>query len=111
MAQAIEKAEWERYCERVSLAIGASEAEVEVNSPELGAQAETEWLPLIGISYDPKDDIFDIALEGVDHIIEHPRALNVDSELGNLSALDITDQDGAHHLVRLRDTLALPAPH
>jgi hypothetical protein len=111
MAQAIEKADWERYCEAVSLAVGASDAEVEVNSPELGAQVEAEWLPLIGISYDPQDDIIDIALEGVDHIIQHPRALNVEVELGNLSVLDITDQDGAHHLLRLRDRLALPGPH
>ena len=111
MAQAIDKAEWEHYCERVSQAAAASEAEIEVDSPRLGAQVEAEWLPFIGISYDPEDDIIDIALEGVDHIIEHPRALNVEAELGNLSALDITDQDGAHHLVRLRDTLALPGPH
>ena len=111
MAQAIDKAEWERYCENVSKALAASDAEVEVVSPEFGAQVEAEWLPFIGITYDPKDDIFDIALEGVDHIIEHPRALNVEAEPGSLSALDITDQEGMHHLVRLRDALALPAPH
>lgn len=111
MAQAIDRAEWEIYCERVSKALATSDAEVEVVSPELGAQVEAEWMPLIGITYDPKDDIFDIALEGVDHIIEHPRALNVETERGSLSALDITDQEGMHHFVRLRDALALPAPN
>ena len=111
MAQEIDKAEWEHYCERVSQVATASEAEIEVDSPQLGAQVEAEWLPFIGISYDPKDDIIDIALEGVDHIIEHPRALSAVAELGNLWALDITDQDGAHHLVRLRDMRALPGPH
>ena len=111
MAQAIDRAQWERYCERVSKALEASEAEVEVSSPELGVQMEADWLPFIGISYDPNDDIIDIALEGVDHIIEHPRELSTEEELGTLSALQITDQDGVHHLVRLRDTLALPAPH
>ena len=111
MAQAIDRAEWAVYCERVSKALSASDAEVEVISSELGAQMETAWLPFIGITYDPKDDIFDIALEGVDHIIEHPRALNAETELGTLAALDITDQEGMHHLLRLRDALALPAPH
>ena len=38
----------------------------------LGDQIETEWLPLLGISHDPKGDILDIALEGVDHIIKAP---------------------------------------
>jgi len=110
MAQAIDRAEWERYCERVSKALATGEAEVEVSSPELGAQMEADWLPFIGISYDPNDDIIDIALEGVDHIIEHPREISTEEELGTLSALQITDRDGVHHLVRLRDALALPAP-
>ena len=111
MAQAIDRAEWGRYCDRVSRALAATDAEVEVSSPEIGAQAETDWLPFIGISYDPNDDIIDIALEGVDHIIEHPRELSSDGELGSVSALEITDGDGVHHLVRLRDALTLPAPH
>ena len=111
MAQAINKTEWERYCARVSDALAASEAEVEISSPNLGAQAETDWLPFIGITYDPNDDIIDIALEGVDHIIEHPRALSIDGGVGSLAVLEITDQDGTHHLLQLRDALALPAPH
>jgi hypothetical protein len=111
MAQSIDRAEWERYCDRVSKALAANDAEVEVSSPELGAQMEADWLPFIGISYDPNDDIIDIALEGVDHIIEHPRELSADEELGSLAALEITDGDGVHHMVRLRDALALPAPH
>jgi hypothetical protein len=111
MAQSIDRAEWERYCDQVSKLLAESDAEVEVVSPEFGAQVEAEWLPFIGISYDPNDDIFDIALEGVDHIIEHPRELSIDGELGNLSALEITDREGVHHLLRLRDALTLPAGH
>src|SRR5215467_8024417 len=111
MAQSIDRLEWERYCNTVSKALAESDAEVEVISPEIGAQVEAEWLPFIGISYDPNDDIFDIALEGVDHIIEHPRALSAAGGAASLSSLDITDGDGVHHLVRLRDALVLPPPH
>ena len=111
MGQAIDKAEWAFYCERISHALESVDAEVEVESPELGDQQETEWLPLIGISYDPKDDIIDIALEGIDHIIEHPQKFQVDGVPGVLRALAITDEEGNRHLLRLRDALALPRPH
>jgi len=110
MAQAIERSDWERYCERISEALGASDAEIEVASLKLGRQVETRWLPLIGITYDPNDDIIDVALEGVDHIIEHPQELSVDGDAGGITALEIKDNDGNQHLVRLKDALALPAP-
>jgi hypothetical protein len=110
MAQAIERSDWERYCERISEALEASDAQIEVTSLKLGHQVEARWLPLIGISYDPNDDIFDIALEGVDHIIKHPQELRADGDAGGITALEIMDNDGMQHLVRLRDVLALPAP-
>jgi Family of unknown function (DUF5335) len=111
MAQAIEKSKWAAYCEFISEAVQGGQAEIEVASLDLGNQVEAEWLPLIGISYDPKDDIIDIALEGIDHIIHQPRELRADGEFAELSALEITDKDGTQHLVRLKGSLALPSPH
>jgi hypothetical protein len=111
MAQAIDKSDWARYCERLSKVLEASNAEIEVASLELGGQIEAKWLPLLGISYDEKDDVIDIALEGVDHIINHPQQLQADGNFAGLLTLEIKDGDGVQHLVRLRDALALPAPH
>ena len=42
-------------------------------SLDLGDQTQAEWLPLLGISYDPRDDVVDIALDGLDHMIHKPR--------------------------------------
>jgi hypothetical protein len=111
MAQAIDRAEWEHYCERVSKALATTEGEIEVDSLALGSQVETRWLPFIGISYDPNDDVIDVALEGVDHIVEHPRELRAETDIGGLQAIQIIDREGMQHLVRLRQALALPAPH
>jgi hypothetical protein len=111
MAQAIAKSEWALYCDNISKALESSDAEIEVSSLELGDQPETDWLPFIGISYDPNDDIIDIALEGLDHIINHPREMRAELTTGGLKALQIKDSDGVQHLVKLRDSLALPAPH
>ncbi len=38
-------------------------AEIEVASLELGNQIEAEWLPLIGLVYDHKDNSVEVALE------------------------------------------------
>jgi hypothetical protein len=38
-------------------------AEIEVASLDLGDQIQAEWLPLIGITYDPNDDVVEVALD------------------------------------------------
>ena len=40
--------------------------EIEIASLSICDQIEAEWLPLLGIVYDPKDDIIEVALEGLD---------------------------------------------
>jgi len=110
-ARSIEKAEWAAFCAAVSKALEGSQAEIEVASLDLGDQIEKQWAPLIGITYDPNDDIIDIALEDdVDHIVNRPQELLADIDDASISALQITDADGRLHLVRLRDELMLPAP-
>jgi hypothetical protein len=44
-----------------------------VASLDLGHQTQADWLPLLGISYDPRDDVVDIALDGLDHMIHKLR--------------------------------------
>jgi hypothetical protein len=110
-ARSIEKAEWASFCAAVSKALEGSQAEIEVASLDLGGQIEKEWAPLVGITYDPNDDIIDIALEDdVDHIVNRPKELLADIEDVNISALQITDADGVRHLVKLKDELMLPPP-
>jgi hypothetical protein len=50
----IDKSEWHPYFERMSKALTGKRAEIEIASLSLGHQIEAEWLPLLGITYDPK---------------------------------------------------------
>jgi hypothetical protein len=110
-ARSIPKAQWASFCAAVSTALEGSQAEIEVASLDLGRQIEKQWAPLIGITYDPEDDIIDIALDDdLDHIVNGPKELLADVEDANISALQITDADGVRHLVRLRDELRLSSP-
>jgi hypothetical protein len=43
-------------------ALESQGTEIEVAFFDLGNQVVAEWLPLLGISHDPKDDIVEIAL-------------------------------------------------
>ena len=58
----LEKSQWRGYFDRVSKALVSKRAEIEVASLKLGDRIEAEWVSLLGISYDPKNDVIDIAL-------------------------------------------------
>jgi hypothetical protein len=106
----LERSEWQTYCDRISRALIGKRAEVEVVSLDLGRQVEAEWLPIYGITFDPKDEAFEIALEGLDHRVRQPREFHVVEGPQGLSSLEIVDADGLRQIVRLKDPLALPPP-
>jgi hypothetical protein len=106
----LEKSEWRPFFDQVSKALIGKRAEIEVASLALGDQIEAEWLPLIGIAYDPKSDILEIVLDGLDHLIPHPNEIYVEEGAGLLSSLQVFDAERASQIVHLRDPLMLPAP-
>lgn len=111
MARKLEKTQWGPYFDRMSRVLAGKRAEIEVASLKLGDQVETEWLPLNGITYDPKDDILEISLgDEVDHMIAKPRQIFLEEDGPELSSLEIVDGDGTRQIVMLRDPLLLPAP-
>jgi hypothetical protein len=106
----LDKTEWRAYCDRVSKGLAGKRAEIEIASLDLGSQIEAKWLPLLGIVYDPKNDIIEVALEGLDHMVRKPREVYVDDDQGELASLEIIDGDGVHQIINLRDPLMLPPP-
>jgi hypothetical protein len=106
----LEKTKWRPFFDLVSKGLIGKRAELEVASLALGAQIEAKWLPLLGITYDPKDDLIEIALEDVDHMIRAPREVYVDEGLTGLVSMEVIDGDGIQHIVQLRDPLPLPPP-
>ena len=106
----LDKQQWRTFFDHVSTTLEGKEAEIEIASLRLGDQIEAEWLPLLGIAYDPNDDIVEVALEGLDHLIPKPRDIYVGDAPGGLVALEIVDADDVKQIVKLRDPLMLPAP-
>ncbi|MDB5840148.1 MAG: hypothetical protein JWQ23_2100 [Herminiimonas sp.] len=106
----LEKQQWHAYFDGVSKTLGGKQAEVEVDSLQIGAQIEAEWLPLLGIVYDHKSDIIEVLLEGLDHLIQKPQDVYVDQEGLALTSMEVVDADDVRQIIRLRDPLMLPPP-
>jgi hypothetical protein len=107
----VEKTLWHAFFDGVSRALVGKRAEVEVASLAIGDLIEAEWLPFLGITYEPKTDMVEIELEGLDHVIAHPREVVADGTVFELANVTIKDNGDALHIVRLRDPLMLPPPN
>ena len=99
----LEKSEWSAFFNDVSKGLKDAQAEIEIASLKLGDQIEATWLPLYGVVYDPKDDIFEIALKGLDHLIQKPREVYLEEEAGKLVNVEIVDAENNHQIVRFRE--------
>jgi hypothetical protein len=106
----LDKKGWRPFLDGVSRVLEGERAEIEVLSLKLGDQVAAEWLPFFGITYDPKDDIIEIALDGVDHLIRKPHEIYVDDGGDGLISMEIVDAEGVRQIVKLKDPLMLPAP-
>lgn len=102
--------EWSAFCDRVSKGLSGRLAEVQIASPKIGSQIEAEWIPLIGLVYEPKEATLEIALDGVDHIIRKPQEFYADETVAGLTNFEIVDSEGTKTIVTLRDPLMLPPP-
>jgi hypothetical protein len=107
MQSTVPQAEW-----RTSTGCRSADREVgrdRSGSLDLGDQITAEWVPLVGITYDSKDDLLDVALDRYDHLIRHPKQIVVDEEQGRLASVAVVDADGTTQIVRMKQPLILPA--
>jgi len=104
----LDKGAWQTYFDRISKLVVGKQSEIEVTSLQLGDQIEAEWVPLLGIAYDPKNDLVEVLLEGLDHLIQHPRDIYVDQGPAGLTSMEVVDTDDIRQIIRLRDPIMLP---
>jgi len=101
----LDKKEWKTFFDRISKILEGKQAEIEVVSLGLGDQVQAEWIPLYGIAYDPKDDLVEVILDGLDHMIAKPHEIYVEDGTAGLESVEIIDAEGIKQIVKLRDEL------
>jgi hypothetical protein len=106
----IEKSQWKSYFDRMSSALAGKRLEIDIVSPAIGDQ-EAHQVPVSGVTYDPKDDVLAVIGEGIDHSISHPDQINVDERMDQVHSLEVIDNAGGHHILKLKDPLELRGSH
>ena len=104
----LEKPEWSAFFERASRLLLGRRTDIEILSEVFGSQVGAGGLPLVGMVYDPNDDVIEIILEGLDHIVYRPLVVYFDDGPGLQMALQIIDDDGVRQIILMRDPLMLP---
>jgi Family of unknown function (DUF5335) len=104
----VPRSEWRGFFDRMSKALLGKLAEIEVASLDLGDQIVAEWIPLLGITYDSRDDLLDVALDRSNHLIRHPKEIVVDETATGLASVAVIDEEGARQVVRLKEPMMLP---
>jgi hypothetical protein len=107
---------WRVYFDDLSRGLATTQATVEIDGPDIGAQVQAEGLVLSGISYDDRDDVLVIGLspggaaESLEHLVSAPQRISVEpSDAIVPSTIEVEDADGLQTLVRLQPAPALPA--
>ena len=103
----IEKAHWRGFLETLTHSLVDSGAEVEAGFLALRCRIEERWLGLFGLNYDPRADAIEIALDGIDHVIEAPSELWAEIGPVGLHSLEIVGPNHTSEIVRLRAPLPL----
>ena len=90
------------YCDAVSKRLAGSyfRAKIEIVTDSAGLQVEASWLPCLGVTYDPKSDTIEIALNRLHHRVHDPRGLYADEKPGGVSGIEIVARDRVRHVVR-----------
>jgi hypothetical protein len=101
------RAEWRRYFDGISKNIGGGRVELDVTSLELGDHVEARWLPLLGIVFDARSNVLEIALEGVGHSILAPREIHLEETERGLVSLNIVSANDTVETLRFREPLRL----
>jgi len=105
----LESSEWQRYFDEVAKRLPSMRVGVSVLGDDIGAQLETENSPLLGLSYDSNDEVFEIATANISHRVPRPKEIYVREEGGTLSSVEIIAQDDTKQIVELRALPSLPA--
>jgi hypothetical protein len=97
----LDKSEWHAYCDRLSKDLVGSRSGSATVSLAVNHEAIAKWVPLLGIAYEPKKDLFEIILQDLEHWVHHPQTFYEDEGPRGVAGLEIIDAQGLRHTLSL----------
>ena len=73
----LDREKWASFFDQISKGIGAKQVTVEVASPSLGDQTATHGVSLSALSFDARNDVFEISVTGLNHMVQRPTEIYV----------------------------------
>ncbi|GAA4257613.1 DUF5335 family protein [Azospirillum formosense] len=104
----LEEQEWHRYFSAAKNILYGRLASVQVVGADVGAQRVADRVSLLGVTFDPKGHLLDVALDGLNHLIQNPREIYVDEAPSGAIAMDVVDADGRKHIIQIGDRSVPP---
>jgi len=103
----LDKSEWHAYCDRLSKDLVGSRSRSATVSLAVNHEVITQWVPLFGIAYEPKKDLFEIVLQDLEHWVHHPQTFYVDEGPKGVAGLEIIDAQGLRHTLSLFQSIQI----
>jgi hypothetical protein len=97
------KSEWQTYFDQASKEFEMKLAEIEVSSLSLGNQIESRWAPLHGVSYDSKNDVLAVFVEGMEHMISRPQTIFVEKDNTQFKSMEVLAEEDTRHIIRIKN--------
>jgi hypothetical protein len=106
----LERSRWHAYFDEMAHKTLGNQVCLETAVGEFDTRQTSDWLPLTGITYDPKSDVLEVVTDTLDHLIAHPTAISVGYDVEGLHTVSVTDGEGRREIIRLKEPAPLPAP-
>jgi hypothetical protein len=91
----LEKSDWRYYSAHLSTALASRRSEANTASLAVSLQVAAEWVPLLGVTYETEKDLFEIALQHLEHTVRFPRTIYVDEGPKGTAGFEVIDFAGS----------------
>jgi len=107
----IDKNSWKEFFEFASKNAKGQQIELEIIGMDIGDQIEEEWVNLVGMSYDPNEEILFVHTATDDHPILKPQEV-VSSVDGSVThSIAVKDSNGVVQIIKFRTPLRIEGEH
>ncbi len=103
----LDRKDWSSYFNHISKSLGSKDVTIEVAHAGIAPEMLAKTLPLSGLVYDPKSDVFEIQTPNLDHIIPQPIEIWVDESGGMITSVEVVDRERTKQIIILSE----PLPH
>lgn len=98
----------QNFFDSMAPVLEGTQAELEIVGLDIGDQIAHGWAGLEAVTYDRNDDVLSIAIDGIEHLIQHPEFVLLQWRGDSIVSLTVVDPEEHKHILKLRRPLALP---